>query len=98
MLAIPDSVAVDSISVRRAVSQLLPPGTSETEVTRRAAHRGIGRDRRSLYFPPDSRGYGGIQINLNSDGLVRHAFGIGLWFSRARTLDSIEVHEWFTGP
>src|SRR5438874_13226715 len=59
--AIPSSVAVDSISVRNAILTLLAPGTPEAEVVHRLADRGIGRDRRSQYIAPDSRGLAVVQ-------------------------------------
>src|SRR5437870_3943890 len=96
LFAIPSSVAVDSISVRNAILTLLAPGTPEAEVVHRLADRGIGRDRRSQYIAPDSRGLAVVQITFNAAGTgpVRHAFAIGLWFDAGRRLDSIEVHEW----
>jgi hypothetical protein len=98
--AIPPSTVVDSTTLRRAVLQLVPLGTSEPEVARRLAERGIGKDSLSGYFPPDSMGMAEVRIEYDPRSLriVHRSFGIIMWFDSARNLRDVQVREWLTGP
>ena len=97
--AIPTGTAVDSTTVRRAFLQLVPLGTSEPEVARRLAERGIGKDSLSRYFPPDSMGKAVVRIEYDPRALrIGHrSFGIIMWFDSAHTLREVQVREWLTG-
>ncbi len=97
--AISPSTSIDSVTVKAAVLRLLPLGTPEPEAVRRLGQRGIGHDGMTTYIPPDSRGFALVEINHDprSIDLIKRTFAIGLWFG-TRGLDSIEVHDWLTGP
>jgi len=96
----PARARVDSTTLRTAVLELVPLGTSEPEVARRLAERGIGQDSLSQYFPPDSMGKAVVRIEYDRHALnvVQRSFGIILHFDTARTLHDVQVHEWLTGP
>ena len=96
----PAGTRVDSTTLRSAVIELVPLGTSEAEVARRLAARGIGHDSLSRYFPPDSTGKAIVRIEYDprAPNIVQRSFGIVLRFDSARTLRGIQVHEWLTGP
>src|SRR5882724_2331538 len=61
----PAGARVDSITLRSAVLELVPVGTSEPEAARRLAERGIGQDSLSQYFPPDSTGQALVRIEYD---------------------------------
>ena len=96
----PSSTSIDSVTVKAAVLRLLPPGTPQAEAVRRLGERGIGHDRFSTYIPPDSRGFALVEIahDSRSVDLIKRTFAIGLWFDTHGALDSVEVHDWLTGP
>ena len=96
----PAKARVDSTTLRTAVLELVPLGTSEPEVARRLAERGIGQDSLSQYFPPDSMGKAVVRIDYDRHALnvVQRSFGIILRFDSARTLRDVRAHEWLTGP
>src|SRR5690348_65242 len=75
---IPAGAPVDSVTLRSAVLHLVPLGTSESEVARRLAERGIGNDPLSHYFPPDSTGKAVVRIEYDRDApnIVQQSFGV----------------------
>ncbi len=98
--AMAPNALVDSATLSSAVVKLLPLGTSQADVARRLAQRGIGQDSLSEYVPPDSTGRAVVRIEYNRHGFnpVQRSFGIVLQFDTARTLRQVQVREWLTGP
>jgi len=96
----PAGARVDSITLRSAVLELVPVGTSEPEVARRLAERGIGQDSLSQYFPPDSTGKALVRIEYDrrAPNIVQRSFGIAVLIDATRVLRDIKVHVWLTGP
>jgi len=96
----PASARVDATTLRNAILEVVPLGTSEREVARRLAKRGIGQDSLSQYFPPDSMGKAIVRIerDTRAPNIVQRSFGVVLRFDSARTVRDIQVHEWLTGP
>src|SRR5690348_1791124 len=58
---------VDSTTLSNAVVKLLPLGTSQADVARWLAQRGIGQDSLSEYVPPDSTGRAVVRIEYDRD-------------------------------
>ena len=98
--AMPRNTEVDSVTLRSAVLQLLPLGTSELEAARRLRDHGIGRDSLSHYYPPDSTGRAVVRIerDARAPNVVQTSYGIVLSFDTARILQDVQVHKWLTGP
>lgn len=96
--AIPADVPVDSVTLRTAVLRLVPLGTPESEVRARLARAGIGADRLSSYYPPDSKREAVVRIETGQlPSWVVKGYGIGLAFDSTGALRDVRVYEWLTG-
>jgi hypothetical protein len=92
--------AVGPDSIREAFLRDVPLGSTETKVREFVDGSDIGKDGLSEYYPPDKQGQAVIRVELDPRtlGLVKKEYCITLRFDIARTLQSVEVDEWFTGP
>ena len=96
---IPTSEQVSAKTIRAAILNRVPLGSSLTDVYRYLVAQGIGRDALSSYYPLNDKGeiVCRVEYNPKTPDVVKNSFGIFFVIDHDQKLKDIQVQEWRTG-
>jgi hypothetical protein len=99
LFSISPSVPLDDKSISSAVLNVIPLGTSESQVERKLRAIGVGEATISAYYPPSKHDAGLIRIEYDSTtwGLVKKSYQISLTFDSRERLSGVSAGSTLTG-
>ena len=96
---IPASQQVSAATVRAAILNRVPLGSSVSQVQAYLERRGIGKDGLSSFYPLNAQReiVCRVAYNPKTVDMVKNSFGIFFIMGRDKTLKDLRIQEWRTG-